>query len=104
MFMYANIKTSVSGMFRVVQRVLSLRNDYQPIVAALARNITDHSKVRGSQRIKRLDQLFHSREFNAIKMVKAKKYVLVKHFVNDPQPTDLQLVEEELPPLQNEGN
>ncbi|GAB1862134.1 Prostaglandin reductase 1 [Camponotus japonicus] len=35
-------------------------------------------------------------------MVKAKKYVLVKHFVNDPQPTDLQLVEEELPPLQNE--
>ncbi|KAL6433184.1 hypothetical protein ACFW04_006424 [Cataglyphis niger] len=35
-------------------------------------------------------------------MVKAKKYVLVKHFVNDPKPTDLQLVEEELPPLQND--
>ncbi|CAL1682318.1 unnamed protein product [Lasius platythorax] len=35
-------------------------------------------------------------------MVKAKKYVLVKHFVNDPKPTDLKLVEEELPPLKNE--
>ncbi|CAL1682319.1 unnamed protein product [Lasius platythorax] len=35
-------------------------------------------------------------------MVKAKKYVLVKQFVNDPEPTDLELVEEELPPLKNE--
>lgn len=34
-------------------------------------------------------------------MVKAKKYVLVKHFVNEPKATDLKLVEEELPPLQN---
>lgn len=37
------------------------------------------------------------------KMVKAKKYVVVKHFVDEAKPTDLKLVEEELPPLQNGG-
>lgn len=36
-------------------------------------------------------------------MVKAKKYVVAKHFVNEAKPTDLKLVEEELPPLQNGG-
>ncbi|XP_025994544.1 prostaglandin reductase 1 isoform X2 [Solenopsis invicta] len=34
-------------------------------------------------------------------MVKARKYVTVNHFVNEAQPTDLKLLEEELPPLQN---
>ncbi|XP_011690434.1 PREDICTED: prostaglandin reductase 1-like [Wasmannia auropunctata] len=34
-------------------------------------------------------------------MVKARKYVIVNHFVNEAKPTDLKLVEEELPPLQN---
>ncbi|KAK9297154.1 hypothetical protein QLX08_009030 [Tetragonisca angustula] len=34
-------------------------------------------------------------------MVKAKRFVVVKHFQNDPKPSDLQLVEEELPVLQN---
>ncbi|XP_076618704.1 prostaglandin reductase 1 isoform X1 [Colletes latitarsis] len=34
-------------------------------------------------------------------MVKAKKFVVVKHFQGDPKPTDLQLVEEDLPSLQN---
>lgn len=33
--------------------------------------------------------------------MKAKRYVLVKHFSDEPKPTDLQLVEEDLPPLQN---
>lgn len=33
--------------------------------------------------------------------MKAKRYVLAKHFINEPQPTDLQLVEEDLPPIQN---
>lgn len=37
------------------------------------------------------------------KMVKARKYVLVKYFTEKPQPTDLKLVEEELPPLKNGG-
>ncbi|XP_029167997.1 prostaglandin reductase 1-like [Nylanderia fulva] len=35
-------------------------------------------------------------------MVKAKKYVIAKHFENEPKSTDLKLVEEELPPLQDE--
>ncbi|XP_032680454.1 prostaglandin reductase 1-like [Odontomachus brunneus] len=35
------------------------------------------------------------------KMVKAKRYVVAKHFVNSPEPADLKLVEEELPDLQN---
>ncbi|KYN10151.1 Prostaglandin reductase 1 [Trachymyrmex cornetzi] len=34
-------------------------------------------------------------------MVKARKYVLVNHFVDEAKPTDLKLMEEELPPLQN---
>lgn len=34
-------------------------------------------------------------------MVKSQKYIVVKHFEGEPKPTDLQLVEEELPPLQN---
>ncbi|CAL7951830.1 unnamed protein product [Xylocopa violacea] len=34
-------------------------------------------------------------------MVKTKRYVVVKHFEEEPKPTDLKLVEEELPPLQN---
>lgn len=36
-------------------------------------------------------------------MVKAKKYVIMKHFVNNPKPTDLKLIEEELPALQDGG-
>jgi prostaglandin reductase 1 len=35
------------------------------------------------------------------KMVKARKYVLVNYFVDEPKPTDLKLVVEELPPLKN---
>ncbi|XP_050453463.1 prostaglandin reductase 1-like [Cataglyphis hispanica] len=95
-------------MFRAVQRVLSSRNDHRFIVIAVSRNITsDNSKVtaRDSQQAKKFnttDILIRSNSTRSGEMVKAKKYVLVKHFVNDPKPTDLQLVEEELPPLQNE--
>ncbi|XP_029679780.1 prostaglandin reductase 1-like [Formica exsecta] len=90
-------------MFRAVQSVLSSRNDHHLIVIAVSRNITsDRSKVttRDSQQAKSSPIRKHSTRSG--EMVKAKKYVLVKHFVNDPKPTDLQLVEEELPPLQNE--
>ncbi|KOX69991.1 Prostaglandin reductase 1 [Melipona quadrifasciata] len=34
-------------------------------------------------------------------MIKAKKFIVVKHFQNEPKPSDLRLVEEELPALQN---
>lgn len=90
-------------MFRAVRSVLSSRNDHHLIVIAVSRNITsDRSKVttRDSQQAKSSPIRKHSTRSG--EMVKAKKYVLVKHFVNDPKPTDLQLVEEELPPLQNE--
>lgn len=36
-------------------------------------------------------------------MVKAKKYIIGKHFQGEPKRTDLPLVEEELPPLKNGG-
>ena len=36
-------------------------------------------------------------------MVKARKYVYVKHFNGFPKEDDLELVEEELPPLQDDG-
>lgn len=36
-------------------------------------------------------------------MVKAKKFVLRKHFDGFPKPDDLELVEEELPPLKDGG-
>lgn len=37
-------------------------------------------------------------------MVKARKYILDKHFCGWPKPTDLKIVEEELPPLNDGGN
>lgn len=40
----------------------------------------------------------------AAKMVKAKKFVLRKYFDGFPKPDDLELVEEELPPLKDGGN
>ncbi|XP_072758445.1 prostaglandin reductase 1 [Anoplolepis gracilipes] len=92
-------------MFKAAQRV-SLKIDLHRIMLA-ARNITSEPSkvtVRDSQRAKRFNSTDspNRNSTQSDKMVKAKKYVLVKHFVNDPKPTDLQLVEEELPPLKNE--
>ena len=36
-------------------------------------------------------------------MVKARKFVVVKHFEGEPKRSDLKLVEEELPALQDGG-
>lgn len=36
-------------------------------------------------------------------MVKAKKFILTKHFVGEPKPDDLTLVEFELPALKDGG-
>lgn len=36
-------------------------------------------------------------------MVKAKKYVLDKHFDGFPKKYDLKVIEEELPPIKNGG-
>lgn len=36
-------------------------------------------------------------------MVTAKKYIIAKYFEGEPQPTDLKLVEEELPAIKDGG-
>ena len=36
-------------------------------------------------------------------MVNAKKYILAKHFDGEPKESDIKLVEEELPPLKDNG-
>lgn len=36
-------------------------------------------------------------------MIKARKFIVLKHFKGKPQKSDLQLIEEELPSLQNGG-
>lgn len=36
-------------------------------------------------------------------MVTAKKFIIAKHFVGEPKVTDLTLVEEELPPVEDGG-
>lgn len=36
-------------------------------------------------------------------MIKAKKFIVLKHFNGKPKKSDLQLIEEELPSLQNGG-
>ncbi|CAL1682317.1 unnamed protein product [Lasius platythorax] len=92
-------------MLKTVPRVLSSRNDL--IAIAIARYITSDNKVgaRDSQQANRFNSTsspIRKKSTQTTRMVKAKKYVLVKHFVNDPKPTDLKLVEEELPPLKNE--
>lgn len=37
-------------------------------------------------------------------MVKTKKFILAKHFVDEPKESDLQLVEDDLPALKDRGN
>jgi prostaglandin reductase 1 len=37
-------------------------------------------------------------------MVKTKKFILAKHFDGEPKESDLNLVEEDLPPLKDRGN
>lgn len=36
-------------------------------------------------------------------MVKARRFIVAKHFQKNPEPSDLQLIEEELPSLHNGG-
>lgn len=41
---------------------------------------------------------------NIFTMIVAKKFVIAKHFDGEPKPSDLTLVEEELPPIKDGGN
>lgn len=38
-----------------------------------------------------------------LKMVKTRRFIVAKHFQKNPEPSDLQLIEEELPSLHNGG-
>ncbi|XP_011870865.1 PREDICTED: prostaglandin reductase 1-like isoform X1 [Vollenhovia emeryi] len=87
-------------MFKAVQRQLSWGHhcfNTTVIARPLRDSIDDITATRLSTRHLWNRKLStHLRE-----MVKARKYVVVNHFVNEAKPTDLKLVEEELPPLQN---
>ena len=37
-------------------------------------------------------------------MVKARKFILAKNFVGEPKESDFEIVEEDLPALQDDGN
>ncbi|XP_053985244.1 prostaglandin reductase 1-like [Hylaeus anthracinus] len=66
------------------------------------RTFTSLSRIKQQQTYKFFPKSFciiHREQLST--MVKAKKYVVVKHFEGEPKPTDLQLVEEDLPALQN---
>ncbi|EGI64927.1 Prostaglandin reductase 1 [Acromyrmex echinatior] len=85
MIMFKSILREISwnrSCFIVTAR--SLRNNGGEIVLTIPRNVC----------IRNFSSQSH-------KIVKARKYVVVNHFVNEAKPTDLKLVEEELPPLQN---
>lgn len=84
-------------MFKTVQREL-LRGRYCFNTTVIARLLRDNVDVTATNSL-----WIRNFSTHLSKMVKARKYVLVKHFVNEPKPTDLKLVEEELPPLKNGG-
>lgn len=89
------------GALKAVQRELLSRNrQLFTVIVQLNHDLLNNKATSfgcsliGSTSIRRLS----TRE-----MVKAKRFVLVKHFVNTPVSTDLKLVEEELPDLKDGG-
>ena len=44
-----------------------------------------------------------ARRYSNIKEMKGKKYIYANHFKGMPKVTDLQMVEEEIPPIKNGG-
>lgn len=86
--MRANIRMIAISALRAVQHELSL----------WYRSILEITKLNLNDSLTRKISMLQSRE-----MMRAKKYVITKHFVNNPKPTDLKLIEEELPVLQDGG-
>ncbi|KAG5308246.1 PTGR1 reductase, partial [Acromyrmex insinuator] len=87
MIMFKSILREISwnrSCFIVTIIARSLRNNGGEIALTIPRNVC----------IRNFSSQSH-------KIVKARKYVVVNHFVNEAKPTDLKLVEEELSPLQN---
>lgn len=91
----------VRGTIKAVQRELWSRNHRSFVTVILP-----HRELSCGETTKCLNLKYSStRKFStqSHEMVKARKYVLVKHFTDKPKPTDLKLVEEELPALKNGG-
>ena len=86
-------------MFKSIQREISW-DRYRFIVTIIARSLHDNGEIALKIPRNVCMQNFSSQSH---KIVKARKYVVVNHFVNEAKPTDLKLVEEELPLLQNGG-
>lgn len=98
----ANIKMIVENMFKVVQRELSWGHR-RFITTVIARSLRDNGSEVAATRLNSRDSCIRRFSTQLREMVKARKYVVVNYFVNEAKPTDLKLVEEELPPLQNGG-
>ncbi|KYQ57273.1 Prostaglandin reductase 1 [Trachymyrmex zeteki] len=87
-------------MFKSIQREVSW-DRYRFIVTTLARSFHYNSCEIISTIPNQRNVCIRNFSSQSHKIVKARKYVVVNHFVNEAKPTDLKLVEEELPLLQN---
>ena len=88
-------------MFKAVRRKL-LWSHYRFIATVIARSFRANGEITATRSDSRSTWI-RKCSTQSSKMVMARKYVLVNYFVNEAKPTDLKLVEVELPPLQNGG-
>ncbi|KAG5347573.1 PTGR1 reductase, partial [Acromyrmex charruanus] len=86
-------------MFKAVRRELTWSH-CRFITIVIARSFRDNGEITAIRSDSRSTWI-RKCSTQSSKMVKARKYILVNYFVNEAKPTDLKLVEEELPPLQN---
>lgn len=90
-------------MFKVVQRELSSWGHCRSITTVIARSLRDNAGEVTATRSSPRGPGIRKFSTQSREMVRARKYVVVSYFENEAKPTDLKLVEEELPPLQNGG-
>ncbi|XP_011690438.1 PREDICTED: prostaglandin reductase 1-like isoform X2 [Wasmannia auropunctata] len=88
-------------MFKVVQRELSSWNHCRFITTVITHSLRDNAGEITATRPNSTGPCIRKFSTQSREMVKARKYVVVNHFVGEAKSTDLKLVEEELPPLQN---
>ncbi|XP_011164079.1 prostaglandin reductase 1 [Solenopsis invicta] len=100
----------VTNMFKVLRRELLSWNHWRrlefidtrnKLIKEFARSFCNNAGEIVATRPNSTSSWIRQFSSHPRKMMKAKKYVLVKHFENEVKPTDLQLVEEELPKLQD---
>ncbi|XP_018057670.1 PREDICTED: prostaglandin reductase 1-like [Atta colombica] len=86
-------------MFKTIRRKLPWSH-YRFIATVIAHSFRANGEITATRSDSRSTWI-RKCSTQSSKMVMAKKYVLVNYFVNEAKPTDLKLVEVELPPLQN---